>query len=380
MRYGEIDMRRIPLKTKIQSWSYDHLAKPIFFAFDPEFIHDSMLTLGNILGQTSATRWTTKVMFDYENPALSQTLAGINFINPIGLAAGFDKNAKIVNILPDVGFGFAEIGSITKESFAGNSGKRLTRLPKSNAIVVNYGLANKGVEEIAKRLESSQLRIPFGTSIAPTNSQKTNTLKTAVKDCEYSYDRLKNVGDYTTLNLSCPNTGCDQPFMQTDWLEALLKTVGTIKTKKPIFIKVSPDHSLDHMDKIFKIADKHGVAGIICTNLTKPRNNTKILDKNVPISGGISGKVVEELSNKLIDHIYQKYNDRFIIVGCGGVFTAEDAYQKIKLGASLIQLITGMIFKGPQTIGAINFGLVELLKQDGFDSIEELIESRSKKG
>jgi len=366
-------MKDISPKTRLLAWSYAHVAKPVFFTLDPELIHNQMLNVGNLLGRTTPTRWDTRALFDYENPVLEQTIAGLNFRNPIGLAAGFDKNAKIVNILPSVGFGFAEIGSITKNSYQGNSGKRLTRLAKSNAIVVNYGLANDGVEAIAKRLESAKLRIPFGTSIAPTNSPQTGTLAAAVEDCQKSYDRLKNVGAYTTLNLSCPNTVCNQPFMQADWLETLLKTVNTIPTKKPIFLKLSPDYSFDHIDKLLKIAEKYHVTGIICTNVTKPRNNPKILDRNVPASGGISGKVVEELSNKLIWHIRQKFNDRFIIVGCGGVFTAEDAYRKIKLGATLIQLITGMIYQGPQTIGAINAGLVQLLEKDGFDSIDQAI-------
>ena len=366
-------MQHTPLKTRILSWGYKHVAKPLFFAIDPEVIHDRMLDIGNVLGRTSATRWATRSLFDFEHRTLEQHIAGIDFRNPIGLAAGFDKNAKIVNILPDVGFGFAEIGSITKEPYAGNSGKRLVRLPKSQAIVVNYGLANVGVEAIAKRLSSYPKRIPIGTSIAPTNSPSTGTLKAAVADCEASYDRLKDVGDYTTLNLSCPNTGCDQPFMQSDWLDALLKTVSDIKTSKPIFIKLSPDHPTAHIDELLKIADKRGVAGVVCTNLTKPRENMHILDRNVPEKGGISGKVVEQLSNELISHIRKTFGTRFVIVGCGGVFTAEDAFEKIQRGASLIQLITGMIYGGPQTIGEINSGLVTLLEKSGYESIADAV-------
>ena len=184
---------------------------------------------------------------------------------------------------------------------------------------------------------------------------------------------MEPYGDYITVNVSCPNTESGQPFIQPENLERLFIVLDKIPTKKPIFIKLSPDLNRIELDAILDVACRHRIHGIITTNLTKKRDNPKILDANVPAKGGMSGKVVQGLTDDMLAYIYKKENKRFILVGCGGVFTAEDAYRKIRLGASLVQLITGMIFEGPQAIGEINQGLVGLLKKDGFTDISQAI-------
>ena len=184
---------------------------------------------------------------------------------------------------------------------------------------------------------------------------------------------MKDIGAYITVNISCPNTFVGQPFVEAENLERLLEHLDRIPTEKPVFIKISPDIGLEQIDTILGVANRHRVDGVICTNLTKKRDIPQILDDHVPAHGGLSGKVVEDFADEMLVHVYKQYGSRFILVGSGGVFTAHDAYRKIRLGASLIQLITGMVFEGPQIIGLINRGLVKLLEQDGFANISDAI-------
>lgn len=367
----------MPLCTKLFRWKYKHILKPAFFMLDPEVVHDRMIGVGKMLGKFSATRKITSAYFNYENPILEQTVLGINFKNPVGLAAGFDKNAELLQILPSVGFGFVEIGSITGYPCEGNKKPRLWRLKKSKGLVVNYGLKSDGCEVIAKRLENKKFRNVIGTSVAMTNCQANLDIETAIKDYAKAFTALSKIGDYFTINISCPNAHGGQPFVDHEKLDKLLTVIDTIPTDKPIFIKLSPDLEMSEVDNILNVIEKHTIHGIICSNLTKPRNNPKIVDDNVPEKGGISGKPVQDLSDKLISYIYQKTKERYVLIGVGGVFNAEDAYKKIKLGATLVQIITGMIFEGPQLIGEINRGLVELLAKDGFKNITEAVGSES---
>ena len=184
---------------------------------------------------------------------------------------------------------------------------------------------------------------------------------------------MEPLADYLTVNISCPNTSGGQPFVTPHNLDYLLDIIDEIPTTKPIFIKISPDLGMLELDQLLDVARSHRISGIICSNLTKKRDNAGILDEDVQKVGGMSGKVVQNLSDKMLSHIYQKAGGRFFLVGCGGVFDAEDAYKKIRLGASLVQMITGMVFEGPQVISEINQGLSELLKRDGYNNITDAI-------
>ncbi len=352
---------------------YTRLLKPIFFQSDPEMVHDRMAYLGSKLGSNKLTRMITSGLFNFKNESLSQEILGITFKNPIGLSAGFDKNAELTDILPSVGFGFAEVGSITGEKCEGNPKPRLWRLPKSKSLLVYYGLKNDGCVSIAKKLENKKFSIPVGISVAMTNCKETSVIENGINDFAKAFKVMEPLASYITVNISCPNTLGGQPFIEPNNLDNLFNTLDTIQTVKPVFIKLSPDLSNEETDQILNVAHKHRIQGIICTNLSKKRDNPEIVDSHVPAVGGMSGKVVQEMSDDLIAYIYKKEGKRFVIVGSGGVFTAEDAYKKIRLGASLIQLITGMIFEGPQVISEINRGLVELLKKDGFTHISQAI-------
>ena len=361
--------------TRMQRWAYRHIMKPIFFRCDPESVHDRMILLGKSLGGYSFLRKTAAFLYAYQSPALEQKILGIRFQNPVGLAAGFDKNAELIDILPSVGFGFGEIGSITGESCTGNPKPRLWRLPVSRGLVVNYGLKNDGCEAVASRLKERRFFIPIGTSIAKTNSPTTVDLEAGLADYKKAFVSLKDIGDYFTINISCPNAFGGEPFSDPDRLDALLSVLDPIPTSKPIFLKLAVDLSTDIVDALVRVADRHRVNGFVLANLTKDRQNPMLDQEELKKvgKGGVSGRPTYDRSNQLIAHLYRTAGKRYIIIGVGGIFSAQDAYEKIKYGATLVQLITGMVFEGPQFIGEINRGLVELLRTDGFDHISRAI-------
>ncbi len=356
------------LRDSVIGWLYRHLLKPLFFIQDPEDVHDRMIIAGNLLGKTSITRGLTALAFGYQNPMLEQTVAGLRFKNPLGLAAGFDKEALLPNILPSVGFAFEEAGSITALPFEGNERPWMWRLPEQKALRINYGLKNSGAQNIHKRLLGKKFNFILGISLAKTNSETTSHVDTGIADYETSYKIFRDVGDYFTINISCPNT-CEQSpiFAKAENLDLLLKRLLLLPKTKPVFVKLSPDLVAAQLEGILQTCGKYPVDGLICTNLTK------INKFNHQGKGGFSGMAVQELSNQMIAKVYKFYGGKKIIIGCGGVFSAADAYKKIRLGSSLIQLITGMIFQGPQLISEINSGLVKLLKKDGLTNISRAV-------
>jgi len=360
------------LRNSILHILYRFVLKPIFFLNDPELMHDSMVRVGATLGKYSLGRKLTWLFLGYKHRKLEQDILGIHFKNPIGLSAGFDKNAELTDVLPYVGFGFIEVGSITGEPCTGNPKPRLWRLPKSKSLAVYYGLKNDGCDVISKRLEGKKCKVPLGVNVAMTNSLETIDTHTAINDYTKAFKVMEKVATYITVNISCPNTCGGQPFVTPHKLDYLFDILDEIPTKKPIFIKLSPDLSESELNDLLDVVHKHRIHGIICTNLTKQKeNNPLVKDSFVPAVGGLSGKPVEELSNRMLSYIYKREGKRYMLIGLGGVFTAEDAYKKIRLGASLVQLITGMIFEGPQVISEINQGLVKLLDRDGFKSVDE---------
>jgi dihydroorotate dehydrogenase len=362
----------VSLHTPLITWSYRHLLKPVFFTQDPETVHDRMVKVGERLGQHRFSRKTIQALFNYQHKALRQSILGIDFANPIGLAAGFDKNAQLLGILPAVGFGFVEVGSITGQPCPGNPTPRLWRLPKSRSLCVYYGLKNDGAEALASRLAAHSWPIPVGISAAKTNNQATVNTDAGIQDYLKVYQAFKDIGQYATINISCPNTFGGEPFTEPDKLQRLLAALANEPRTKPLFLKISPDLSLTQVDKVIDLSLQLQVDGLIIGNLTKNRDNARLLDP-VPEHGGFSGKVVEQLSDTLLAHAYRQAGTKLALIGCGGVFSAEDAYRKIRLGASLVQLVTGLIYQGPQLIGQINRDLVSLLQRDGYTNISQAI-------
>jgi dihydroorotate dehydrogenase len=360
---------------------YKHIGKPILFRFSPDHAHNSILALGKLVQRSTMLRKLIRKSWAYHNPdTLKQTIHGITFQNPVGLSAGFDKNFALPPLMHAVGFGFMEGGSITFHQCDGNPRPWFYRLPHTKSLVVHAGLANDGVEAITRRLQSydgRQLRdFPINISVAKTNSPQTCTDDQAIADYIGSlhYLRRARVGNMITLNISCPNTYGGEPFTTPERLEKLLTAVDRLHLTLPVFIKMPSHLAWPEYNKLLRVIARHCVDGVTVGNLAK--NRAKISPKDTlpnTMQGGLSGKPTQKDTNELIRKTYLTYGKRFIIIGVGGIFTAKDAYEKIKLGANLVELITGMIFEGPQRIGQINHDLVTLLEEDGFSHISQAI-------
>ena len=361
-------MKAVELRNYLMARKYRWFLKPVFFRFQPETIHDLMSILLSFLGKFGATRRLATFCWGYSHTALEQDVLGIHFQNPVGLSAGFDKNANMINIMPSLGFGFTEVGSITALPYGGNPRPRLYRLPEHLSLRVNYGLKNEGAYALHSRLQDQKWPLPVGISIAKTNAARTSDVDAGIDDYFYTYLLFQDTGDYFTINISCPNTCEEKPiFAEPENFDKLLQKIFSIPKKKPVFVKLSPDLQEAQLNGLLEACRKYPVDGFVCSNLTK-RNSYGHMGK-----GGFSGKAVQEMSDALIEKVYKFYGGEKIVVGVGGIFTAEDAYRKIKAGASLLELITGMIFLGPQAVSDINIGLVKLLKRDGYKNISEAV-------
>lgn len=371
----------INLASKFSSVTYRRLAKPLLFAKSPDVVHKNMLRTGHWVGKRASLRWLLNKQWAYHNPqALAQTVNGIHFINPVGLSAGLDKNFELPQVLKSIGFGFMEGGSLTYRPCDGNKRPWFYRLPRSKSLVVHVGLANDGVQKILQRLQTYPHDVfknfPLNISVAKTNSPEVTQEADAIADYIGSLRLIKKSGlaNMITLNISCPNAFGGEPFTEPGKLDRLLTATDAVGITQPIFIKMPSDLPWSSIDALLAVAARHTVAGVTIGNLTKDRHAAHLQD-HLPthILGGLSGKPTWERTNNLIRQTYQKYGERFTIIGVGGIFTAEDAYTKIRLGATLVELITGIIYEGPQLIGQINKGLAELLQRDGLTHISQAI-------
>jgi dihydroorotate dehydrogenase len=363
------------------SITYKKIVKPILFKQHPDVVHGRMLRTGSACQRSVLVRAAMRWMWAYQNEAaLSQHLHGVTFCNPIGLSAGFDKNFELPPTMKAIGFGFMEGGSITYHTCKGNPRPWFYRLPRSQSIVVHVGLANEGAAAVLDRVQAYPSQtfdsFPLNISVAKTNSKLARTDEEAVKDYIGSLELIKKtgVGSLVTLNISCPNTYGGEPFTTPERLALLLDEVDAVGLKQPVFIKMPINLAWPDFRSLLHVAVAHHVAGVTIGNLSKQRDN---LQDTLPASvqGGLSGKPTYALSNELIARTYRSFGDRLTIIGVGGVFSAEDAYTKIKLGASLVELITGLIYEGPALIGQINRGLVRLLQADGYSTVAEAIGS-----
>lgn len=356
---------------------YKKILKPILFRFNPETVHDFFIRVGTLLGKTRYGRSLVRFFCVYDNPVLETTVNGIHFTNPVGLAAGFDKDADLTSIMKEVGFGFMEVGAVTRYPYGGNPGPRLARLPADSSLIVYYGLKSIGAEEIEKKIQKMSFTFPVGINIAKTNRADIKGEK-SVDDYVGTYRMLKQYFDYVTLNVSCPNAQDGCTFQDPLMLDSLLSAISKEEKVCPIFLKISSHLTTKEIDDIILIVDKYNcVDGFITSNLSKRRDILELTSDqeklNIIPLGGISGKPVRELTTNAIRYIYKKTQGRYTIIGLGGVFTAEDAYEKIKAGASLVQIITGLIYGGPTTVKKINKGLVELLARDGYAHVSEAV-------
>ncbi|MFA6392919.1 MAG: dihydroorotate dehydrogenase (quinone) [Candidatus Paceibacterota bacterium] len=375
---------------------YRKIIKPILFKFPADDVHNFFLKSGNYLGRKKFMKNFLRSIFVYENASLEQKVlslpkqgfGGISFKNPVGLAAGFDYDADLINVLPSVSFGFHTIGSVTYLPYAGNPAPMLGRLPKSKSLLVNKGFKSMGMESVLNKISESlrerpaeEAGIPLGISIGSTNQQYKKIEDMADDVCaSFALALETSYFDYFELNISCPNLinveNLKEKFDDHIGFSILLNKLSYLNINKPLFIKMHAEKSVEETLALLEIAKNYKwVSGVTMSNLVKNRANPNLDKEEVRLAGkgNFSGKPTEELANNLISAVYEKYKDRFIIIGCGGIFTGADAYEKIKRGATLVQMITGMIYEGPSVIGKINKDLVKLLKKDGYKNISEAI-------
>jgi len=360
-------------------WKYRNIIKPIFFMFNPEHIHNFMVNMGQLMGMIAPLKKLLGFFLRSHHPILSQDIAGIHFSKPIGLSAGFDYEAKLTQILPCIDFGFETVGTITNHPYEGNPKPMLGRLPKSKSLMVNKGFKNLGSRDTVWKLRNLHFEIPLGISIGRTNGIKNMTQKQSVEDVVQAFKKFENsdvINSYYELNISCPNLFGDISFYPPKNLQELLNAIGKLNVRKPVFVKMPIEKTDRETLEMLEIISKYKfIKGVIFGNLQKNRKDRSLDPQEVKKwkVGNFSGKPCEKRSNEFIKLAYGKYKKRFIIIGCGGVFSGSDAYRKIRLGASLVQLITGMIYQGPALIAQINFELAEKLKQDGYKHISEAI-------
>lgn len=341
---------------------YKSFLKPYLFKLDPEKAHyltfDLLKTgLRNALG-----RAIFKTAYKYEHPRLERTLFGLTFKNPVGLAAGLDKDAKVFNELAQLGFGFIEIGTLTPKPQPGNEKPRLFRLPNDSAIINRMGFNNEGVDAAAERLRNRKTRVIIGGNIG---KNKITPNEDAIKDYEYCFNALFDVVDYFVVNVSSPNTPNLRELQDKEPLTALLnhlQKINASKTKrKPLLLKIAPDLTNSQLDDIIDIVAGTKIDGIVATNTTIAREPLSYPKAEVDAigMGGLSGKPLAKRSTEVIAYLKAKSNNAFPVIGVGGIHSAEDALEKLRAGADLIQLYTGFIYEGPGLIKAINKSIVK---------------------
>lgn len=353
------------------------IVRPLIFLTSSDWIHGCTTSFGKFVGEKGIAK-VFGFFYKYEDKILRQKVLGISFDNPVGLAAGFDYEAKLIETLPYLGFGYQTIGTITNMPYEGNTPPMLGRLPKSSSLMVNKGFKNPGAEVIINKLGKQAFMYPLGISIGRTNTLKLKNQKESIRDIikafkAFKHSKVKN--SFYELNISCPNLKGNITFYPPKNLEELLVEVDKLKIKKPILVKMPIEKSDKEVLAMLKVISKHSPKGVIFGNLQKDRKNSVLVQEEVKKfnTGHFSGKPTYERSNELIELAYKNFGDRFIVVGCGGVFNGSDAYKKIKLGATLIQFITGLVYEGPQAASNINSELSDLLKADGYKNVKEAI-------
>ena len=359
---------------------YKSMIRPWLFRKDPEESHEKILAL---LSRLEFLYGTVESFYKVEDQRLQVKIGPLTFPNPVGLAGGFDKNALAPKMISAFGFGFMEVGAITAQAQPGNPKPRLYRLPEDDALINRLGFNNEGADVIAFKLDRIRARggrpkVPLGMNIGRTKIVET---KDAVPDFLCCFEKLFSHGDFFTLNISSPNTPNLRDLQEKTLLHELSSAVQERNRQlaarakipaKPVFVKIAPDMEFSQIDKIIDVVDAVKLDGIVATNATAfMRERLKSNHRSQP--GGLSGRPITAVVTSVIAHIYGITRGRIPIIGVGGIFDAEDAYDKIKAGAEAVQIYTGWIYEGPGAVKRINQGLLRLIERDGLRNIAEAV-------
>lgn len=341
---------------------YKILVKPILFLFDAEKVHHAVFTLIKWLNKFPGVSFLLRKQFTLKHPALYRNIAGLHFNNPVGLAAGFDKDAKLIDELANFGFGFIEIGTLTPKAQPGNDKPRLFRLPKDKALINRMGFNNSGVDVAVQRLSSRKSNIIVGGNIG---KNKLTPNEHAVNDYIIAFETLFPFVDYFVVNVSSPNTPGLRDLQEKEPLMKLMhQLIELNKTKakaKPIFLKISPDLNDAQLDDVIDIVKQTGTDGLIANNTTINRAGLQTDEKVLQIigNGGLSGLPLHQRSLEVLHYLRARLDKNFPIISVGGIMNEDQAIERLKAGADLIQIYTGFVYEGPGFVKRINKKLIK---------------------
>lgn len=341
---------------------YKLLLKPIFFLFDPERIHHFVFRSLKFFCRIPGIEAICRSVYLVKDPRLETKLFGITFPNPVGLAAGFDKDAKLFDELGALGFGFIEVGTLTPKAQPGNEKPRMFRLPADGGLINRMGFNNEGAAAAAQRLRKRRTNVVIGGNIG---KNKITPNEEATRDYELAFEALYEVVDYFVVNVSSPNTPGLRALQEKEPLTKLLVHLKTLNATKPnprpILLKIAPDLTNEQLDDIIVIVKESGIDGVIATNTTISRENLRTPKDQVEKmgAGGLSGLPLTKRATEVIRYLAEKSNKAFPIIGVGGIHSPEDAIEKIEAGADLVQLYTGFIYEGPGLAKRINKAILK---------------------
>ncbi len=349
---------------------YKALIKPLLFCLSPESAHHFVFNFLKILFKIPGASWLFRKLFSLQAQKLERTVFGIRFPNPVGLAAGFDKDAKLFDELSCLGFGFIEIGTVTPKAQPGNPQPRMFRLPSDEALINRMGFNNEGIDAMVGRLKKRNPEIIIGGNIG---KNKDTANENAVDDYEKCFRKLYELVDYFAINVSSPNTAGLRELQEKEPLKKILNRLQEVncelsvnfqksgKAHKPLLLKISPDLSNDALDEIIAVCLEANLDGVIATNTTISRANLVTGEEEIKQcgSGGLSGKPLTKRSTEVIKYISGRAKGKLVIIGVGGIHSPTDAMEKLNAGASLIQLYSGFVYEGPSLINRINKALIE---------------------
>lgn len=344
---------------------YKTIIRPLLFCFDPEQIHHAVVGGLKFAFRVPGVRSIVEKWFQVKDPRLEKEVFGLRFSNPVGIAAGFDKNAAVFNELAAFGFGHIEIGTVTPKAQAGNPRPRLFRLPADKALINRMGFNNEGAQMAQSKLKQKSTKAIIGGNLGK-NTLTPNS--EAIADYVFNFETLFEVVDYFVVNVSCPNISDLHELQDQDALLGILNAIQKInKAKvhpKPVLLKVSPDLNNKQLDEVIDIVKKTGIDGVVATNTTITRHTIRLEKQKAEQAGngGLSGLPIRDRSTEVIRYLANKSGKSFPIIGVGGIFTAEDALEKLDAGADLVQVYTGFIYEGPGIAKKINKALLSRIK------------------